>query len=512
MTPHAGIGVEIARQIARVVDVAPEVQRHRWNGLHAHQLADFADDRPALLVPRLDRGTELAALHLAGHFGQLAIAADEGAAEVGATGDVAPPHLGCAGFFHLRRAPALHVFGQRRTGAAQNAHTRQVTALGRDHARLHAIGEVRRAGTEEGDLVLGHEAPQHGPVGLVLAAGRMAVVEADRRTERQPGQLRVPHDPTGRAVPVVALAEVVGAVAGADIVVQAACVHGEDDTAVPMHDRLGQAGGPARIEDPHRVVERQPFGREGVHLRIVARRGRGPVAFGRDGFCRERRAQHQQVLHARQRVAQLAHHLAAIDRLAAVVHAVGGDQHLGLDLPKAVDHRGGAHVGRTHAPHRTEAGAGQERDHGFGHVRQIGCNAVAALHPHAAQRQRNRSDLAFELGPRHLAHFAEFVVADDRRHAGGMRRLGVTQHLVRVVDAGTGKPDRPRHAALGQHRRVRRRRLHAAEVPDALPEGVELGHRPAPQGVVRIEGEAARVAQPVLIEADLGNERSCHRP
>src|SRR3546814_9085351 len=43
----------------------------------------------------------------------------------------------------------------------------------------------------------------------------------------------------------------------------------EDNPAMAMHDRLGEAGRAARVENPQRMVERQPFGLERSDLGIV---------------------------------------------------------------------------------------------------------------------------------------------------------------------------------------------------------------------------------------------------
>jgi len=91
----------------------------------------------------------------------------------------------------------------------------------------------------------------------------------------------------------------------------------------------------------------------------------------------------------------------------------------------------------------------------------------------------------------------------DGRHTGGVRHLDMAQDLLRIVDLGAGEPARTRHAVVGQDRRVRRGRGQAVAVPDALPEGVQVGDGPAPQGVVGVEAQAALLAQPVLVETDL---------
>jgi hypothetical protein len=53
--------------------------------------------------------------------------------------------------------------------------------------------------------------------------------------------------------------KLLGCVAAADVVVQGLERQRHDDgAAVAMHDGLGQAGGAAGIDDPQRVVKRQP--------------------------------------------------------------------------------------------------------------------------------------------------------------------------------------------------------------------------------------------------------------
>src|ERR1700760_1013464 len=87
------IGLEITGAITLVALVVPEPQRHRGQGLGADELADFAGDSAAVLVESLDRAAEQPALHRARRLRQLAIAADEGAGEIGAAADIGPPHV-----------------------------------------------------------------------------------------------------------------------------------------------------------------------------------------------------------------------------------------------------------------------------------------------------------------------------------------------------------------------------------------------------------------------------------
>src|SRR5205085_11982740 len=80
----------------------------------------------------------------------------------------------------------------------------------------------------------------------------------------------------------------------------------------------------------------------------------------------------------------------------------------------------------------------------------------------------------------------------------------------RIVDLGAGKPDRAGHLALGDDGLERRWRLQIVIVPDAVPEAVEIAHRPLPHVLVASEGEAALLGEPIAVEGDLGNESCGH--
>ena len=70
---------------------------------------------------------------------------------------------------------------------------------------------------------------------------------------------------------------------------------------------------------------------------------------------------------------------------------------------------------------------------------------------------------------------------------GVLPGLSVPQHVLRVVQPGTGEPVGAGHGPGAEDRLGRRRGLDAAVVPDGLPEAVEVGDRPAPQRVVVAE-------------------------
>ena len=215
--------------------------------------------------------------------------------------------------------------------------------------------------------------------------------------------------------------------------------------------------------------------------------------------------------------AQLLHHLAPVDVFAAIGHAVHREKHFGFDLFEAVQHGLGAHVGRADAPHAADAHRGDEGDHRLRDVRQVTCDTVAWLDAHRLQLQRERRDLLAQLRPGDLtrAGCAErfFVVADDGHAARFVCGQHVAKDLLGVIDGGAFKPLGVDHSGLAiglfglpQHRSVRRRRMHVKVVPDALPETVQVRDRPAPQLVIRAKLQAALVAQPILVEPDLGEE------
>ncbi|MGY4428096.1 hypothetical protein ACVWWO_000573 [Bradyrhizobium sp. F1.13.1] len=141
-----------------------------------------------------------------------------------------------------------------------------------------------------------------------------------------------------------------------------------------------------------------------------------------------------------------------------------------------------------------------------GMLGQIGGDAVAGLDAFFFQMQRERGRLAPQLRPARLVELAVLAAADDRGQAGGVSRIHMAEHLPGIVDLGARKPDRAGHLALGDHGRKRCWRLQIVIVPDAVPEAVEIAHRPLPHVFVGREGEAALLGEPGAVEGDLGNE------
>ena len=166
----------------------------------------------------------------------------------------------------------------------------------------------------------------------------------------------------------------------------------------------------------------------------------------------------------------------------------------------------GAHVGRTNAPHSSNAGGCQKCNGGFRNIGQIRGHTVARLDALRLQVQSQRRNLAAQLRPRNFTVLAYFVFADHRHEARRLGRLDVTKDLLRVIDLRTHKPLRARHDVFHQGRLVWRGRLELEVVPNALPKRIQLGGGPAPQGVIRIKVQAPLVTQPVLIQTNLRNK------
>ena len=140
VAPDAGVHVEVGLAVALAVGVVPHVQRHRRHRLGDHQLADLADQWPALGVPRLDRRAERARLQLALVDRQDRHAAHEGRAEVGAAAGREQPRV----LADVVVDPAEALRRERRAGRADGPQLRQVAALGGLDVRPSCTRRCRR--------------------------------------------------------------------------------------------------------------------------------------------------------------------------------------------------------------------------------------------------------------------------------------------------------------------------------------------------------------------------------
>ena len=362
---------------------------------------------------------------------------------------------------HVVVDPAEALGRERRAGRADRPQPRQVAAVARLHAGLHAGGDVGRAGAEAGDLRALGEVPQHAHVRVAGAA----VVEHDRGLGEQPGDEEVPHHPAGRGEPE-------DAVAGLRVDVQVELLEVlEQDPALAVDDRLRQPGGARRVQDPQRVVERDAL--EGQLARLL------------EAVLPARAVE---VAEAHQPAADLlvdaAHGVRAVEVAAVVAVAVDGQQHLRLDLREAVDHRAGAEVRRAARPHGAERRGGEERRHRLGEVRDVGRHPVAAADAERPQPAGDARHLLAQLAPRELGLLAQLGGVHDRHRVGVL----AAEEVLRVAHLRAREPLGARHRPLAEHAVVGA--LDAEELPHRAPEALEVVDRPAPQGLVVIERRA----------------------
>ena len=196
-------------------------------------------------------------------------------------------------------------------------------------------------------------------------------------------------------------------------------------------------------------------------------------------------ARHQHgVLDRGDRRNDLGHTLAPVEVPTAVAVALGGDQHLRLDLLEAIDHSRGSELGRAARPDGPDARARQEGHHGLRHVRHVRRHAVAAVDPEPAQPGRAARHLISQLVPGQLAQRLRLRGVHDRRLA----RPRPAEQVLGVVQLGAREPFGAGHLAAAEHALVGR--VDLEPVPEGRPEAIEILDRPAPERVV--VGEPAR--------------------
>ena len=283
---------------------------------------------------------------------------------------------------------------------------------------------------------------------------------------------------------MVALAQGVRRVAAADIVMQALeGLRHQNRATMAVHDRLGQPGGTAGVNNPQGVIEIQPEGLEALGLRVIATDHLMElrlVESGREGVPdQSRTVQPDQVPDAWQRCAEFDNECPSIEVASGVGHAIAGNQHLGFYLPEAVEHCIGAHVRRADAPDRPDARRRQERDDRLRCIGQVGSDAVALLHAMVLQVQGHGSDLLAQLWPARFTRWRPaqglLVVTENGGHACRLGRRHVPQHLLGIVDPGPDKPSGIWHRGAIAHQAGARRRAQIEIIPNALPEGVQIG-------------------------------------
>ena len=158
---------------------------------------------------------------------------------------------------------------ERGAGRADRSQAREVAAAGGLDARLHAGVDVGGARAEARDPGALGELPEH---------VRCPAPPGSRRRERsrvgqEAADEEVPHHPAGGREPEEP-------VAGARVDVEPDLLQVlEEDAALPVDDRLRQAGRAGGVEDPERVIERKPLAGRAAPGRRNACQGSVPASF-----------------------------------------------------------------------------------------------------------------------------------------------------------------------------------------------------------------------------------------
>ena len=235
---------------------------------------------------------------------------------------------------------------------------RSADEIHRAHRRERALlrgGDELRAGAEDREPLLRRHAPQRAGVRME----RRAFIEHERRAGGERAHEPVPHHPAaGR--------EVEEPVAAAHVRVQQVLfLMLQQRAARAVHDAFRHARRARGIEDVERMVEpvgRNSSGAPGVPKAFQDVAIAAAVTQALELRLRAHIGHHDDALDGRQFRQHLAHRCQRIERLARVEVAIGGEQHLGRDLPEAIEHAVDAEVRRARRPDGAEARGGQHRD------------------------------------------------------------------------------------------------------------------------------------------------------
>ena len=247
-----------------------------------------------------------------------------------------------------------------------------------------------------------------------------------------------------------------------------------------VHDRLRQAGGAARVDDPERMIEGEPARREDDVVAAIsaskscarpARSGERAVGRGIEVAPDDRRRRRSASRRAGWRPARFAvMHCAAVAcsrrRRSAPSAAIWRKRSSTASGPMSAEH-----TDQT-APRLAQARKATAVCGVFG---MKAATRSPAPTPIASKRGGERCDLAAQLGPGDLLAAAgalhRLVAKDDRRLAGAR-----APHRRGRTGAARSSPARPRNQLVpgivssASTRRVRRRRANFEVVPDRLPE------------------------------------------
>ena len=449
----------------------------------------------AAVVEDLHLHPEGEALDLAPPHGQGGVPLGETADDVRAARDGREPHVRLHRVVH----EVERLGDERRAGGQDCAHAREVVGLARAKARLLDRVEVLCGRAEDVDP---------GRVGEVEEGAHVrppgrALVEGEAGSAAKPRHEPVPHHPPAGG-------EVEEGIAGAHVRVEAVLLEVlEQGPAGAVDDALRSTGGPRRIHDVERVVER-----DRLELDLAGGVGQGQLVPGdrpgnRPEVRRLAKIRHDdRPLHARDAGEDLPDAPERIDRGPVVAVAVRGDENPRLDLPETIEHPLHPEVGRARGPHRPEAGRGEHRDDRLGEVRQVARDPVPGTDAGRSEALCGPRDVAVELAP------GDDPVVDAVGVRGGHFApehdgwpvVAAPEEVLGEVEARVRKPARARHPIrVRENGAALRFGEDLAEVPDAVPERGGLRHRPG------MEGRVVRHLDPVAL-AHVGGETGDPRP
>jgi hypothetical protein len=158
--------------------------------------------------------------------------------------------------------------------------------------------------------------------------------------------------------------------------------------------------------------------------------------------------------------------LPVIERLAAVLMTLDGNQDRGLDLAKAIQDALDTEVGRARRPHGPDRGGAQGRDHGLGCIGDDATDTIALGNAGTAKRTCRTRDLAAQVAARHR-RFAPVLAHRNNRE---VVVAAAHQDVLRESNPRVWKKARARHPIGVDHGAIAAGADYAGEFPHARPE------------------------------------------
>ena len=270
---------------------------------------------------------------------------------------------------------------------------------------------------------------------------RRAVIEDDRGVHEESRDEVVPHHPAGRAEPEEPIGGTQVMVEGVDLEVL------EEDPAVPVDDRLRQAGRARAVEHEEWMVEGHLLEWQLATLRHQL----GPGdRVGNASFRPVEIGDHHGRRQARERGADGGHLVGPVHVAAAIPIAVDREEHLRLDLAEPIHHAARAELWRAARPDGAERGRGQDRDRRLGYVRKVGRDAIPAADAQTNEARPRPGDRVAQVVGRHRDPTARLGAGDEHRLVAAA--VHQAEAVLGPVQPGIGEPPGARHACVCQRR------------------------------------------------------------